>query len=248
LAFLGVRNFVVIDDDEAEENNMNRLVTATAADMGTPKTILARRFIKSVAPESEVAVIDEKVQSRKVLDALKGVDVVFGCVDNDGARLILNELARAYGIPYFDLAVGIEAEAGEATQAGGRVTVVLPGGACLNCMGEIDVEEARFFLSSEENRELQRARGYVRGMEAPAPAVVSLNAAVTATATNEFALFVSGVRPVNPYTELDLLGADRPLGSQWMWPRRVNKLDGCVQCAMAGSGDDARLERYALSH
>jgi hypothetical protein len=165
---------------------LNRLVTATAADMETPKIILARRFIKSVAPEAEVAVIDAKVQSREALGALKGVDVVFGCVDNDAPRLILNELILAYCIPYFDVAVGIEAEAGEVTQAGGRVAVVLPGGPCLNCMGEIDVEEARFFLSSEEDRELQRARGYVRGMEVAAPAMMSLNAAVAATATLDY--------------------------------------------------------------
>lgn len=244
LAFLGVRDLVMIDDDEAEDTNMNRLVTATAADLGTSKAILARRFVKSVAPEAEVTIINAKVQSREAIDVLKGVDVVFGCVDNDAPRLILNEFALAYGVPYFDLAVGIEAEAGEVKLAGGRVSVVLPGGPCLNCMGEIDPEEARFFLSSEEDRQLQRARGYVQGMEVAAPAVVSLNAAIAATATNEFVLFASGVRPVNPYTELDLLGTGRAVEGQWFVPRRVSKLDGCVQCATASSGDEAGIERY----
>jgi hypothetical protein len=82
-------------------------------------------------------------------------------------------------------------------------------------MGEIDPTEARFFLSTEEERAFQVERGYVRGMNVKAPAVVSLNAALAAMAVNELAVLVSGVRPVSYYTEFDLLGVGRPVGSQW---------------------------------
>ena len=90
---------------------------------------------------------------------LKGVDVVFGCVDNDGARLILNELAIAYNIPYFDVAVGIDAPDGEVVDVGGRVAVVLPGGPCLDCMGQIEADEAAYFLASPEEQIEQVKRG-----------------------------------------------------------------------------------------
>jgi hypothetical protein len=63
-------------------------------------------------------------------------------VDNDGARLVLNELAVSYGIPYFDLGVGIEAPEGRITEAGGQLAVVLPGGPCLLCMEMLDKEAA----------------------------------------------------------------------------------------------------------
>jgi hypothetical protein len=52
--------------------------------------------------------------------------------------------------PYFDVAVGIDANQGLVSSAGGRAAVVLPSGACLYCMGEIDPIEPRYFLSSEE--------------------------------------------------------------------------------------------------
>lgn len=247
LVFLGIRDFVLVDDDEADQTNMNRLVTATAADLETPKAIIARRRIRSVSPSTQVDVIHAKVQSTKALNTLKGTDIIFGCVDNDGARLILNELALAYCIPYFDLAVGIDAEAGKVAMAGGRLAVVLPGGPCLNCMEEINREESAFFLSTPEEQVLKIARGYVRGMDIKAPSVVSLNAAVAAAALNEFAVFVSGLRDVNPFTELDLLGVGRSVKSQWLTPKQVKNKSGCVQCAIAGTGDQVCIYRYALA-
>jgi molybdopterin/thiamine biosynthesis adenylyltransferase len=245
LVYLGVRDFALVEYDNADDTNMNRLVTATAADIGTPKGMLARRLIKSVAPGAKVALIDRKVQSAEALDALKGADIIFGCFDNDGARLVMNELALAYGIPYFDLGSGIEAEQGKVESAGGRVAVVVPSGPCLMCMRQINTEEARFFLSTPEEQAFQIERGYIRGMNVKAPSVVSLNAAVAAAAANEFAVFVSGLRPVNAYTEIDLLGVGRPLKSQWTTPNRVEANPGCVQCMIAGAGDDAGIDRYA---
>lgn len=245
LVYLGVRDFVLVDADQTDHSNMNRLVTATAADRETPKAILARRLIRSVAPEAAVRVVAEILPAETALDVLKEVDVVFGCVDNDGPRLVLNELALAYDIPYFDLAVGIDARDGDVRTAGGRVAFVLVGGPCLHCMGELDLDEARCFLAREEDRTFMRERRYVTGMDARAPAVISLNAAIAAAAANEFAVLVSGVRPAQPYTELDLLGVGREVCAQWMTPRRVSPRDGCVQCAAGGAGDYADIERYA---
>jgi len=122
--------------------------------------------------------------------------------------------------------------------------VVVPGGPCLYCMREIDSEEARFFLGSAEERAFQVVRGYVRGMDVKAPSVVSLNATLAAIAVNEFAVFVSGVRPVHSYTEFDLLGVGRPLRSQWVTPKRVAKMPSCIECTLAGVGDGAQIERY----
>ena len=159
---MGVRNFLVIDFDLADSTNMNRLVTATAADIGTPKVILARRLVKNVAPASHVDALQENLRCRQALDKLKGVDVIFGCVDNDGARLILNELALAYRIPYFDIGVGINASDGTVSEAGSQVDAVIPGGPCLNCMGLIDRDEASYFLAPPEEQEFRRDRAIHR--------------------------------------------------------------------------------------
>jgi molybdopterin/thiamine biosynthesis adenylyltransferase len=245
LVYLGARDFVVIEPDKSDETSMNRLVTASAADVDTPKGILARRLIKAVAPDAAVRVIPKQLQSAEALDALKGADVIFGCVDNDGARVVLNEIALAYHIPFFDLGVGIEAKDGRVEAAGGRLAAVLPCGPCLYCMNQIDVDEARYWLSTEEQREFMRRRGYVDGVNVRAPSVVALNAALAAAAANEFAMYLSGARLVQPLLELDLLGIGRSVKSQWLTPVRVSQKAGCPACDLAGLGDKAGIEtRY----
>ncbi len=245
LAYLGSRDLVVIDGDCADRTSLNRLVTATAADIGVSKVLLAERLVRGIAPGAQVRSLAADLRAPAALDALKGADVIFGCVDNDGARLVLNELAVAYTIPYFDLATGIETEDGQITGAGGRLVVVVPGGPCLHCLHQIDPTEARYFLSTPEEQVDQYRRGYVTGMDAPAPSVVSLNGAIASMAINELAVYVSGLRPVSPLTEYDLLGIGRTAKSQWLTPTRVVRDPGCVQCALAGLGDDTHIARYA---
>lgn len=243
LVYLGARDFVIIEPDASDETSMNRLVTAAAADVGSPKGILARRLIKAVAPKAKVRVIAKQLQSAEVLDALKGVDVIFGCVDNDGARAAMNEIALAYHIPFFDVGVGIEAKEGRVECAGGRLAAVLPGGPCLYCMNQIDVDEARYWLSTEEQREFMRRQGYVAGMNVRAPSVVALNAALAAAAVNEFAVYVSGARTVQPLLEFDLLGVGRSVKGQWLTPVRAARKSGCPGCELSGLGDSADIER-----
>jgi|CXWL01.1.fsa_nt_gi molybdopterin/thiamine biosynthesis adenylyltransferase len=243
LVYLGVRDFLVVDPDASDETSLNRLVTATAADIETAKVVLARRLVKSVAPEARVEVFPEQLQSTAVLDALKGVDVIFGCVDNDGARVVLNEMARAYQIPYFDLGVGIEAQNGRVNTAGGRLAVVLSGGPCLHCMDQIDVEEARYWLSTEEQRQSARRMGYVTGMDEVSPSVAALNAAVAAAAAIEFSVYVSGGRQIQPLSEFDLLGIGRSIKGQWLTPVRVFRKACCPVCDHESVGDNADIER-----
>jgi molybdopterin/thiamine biosynthesis adenylyltransferase len=244
LVYLGVRDFLLVEDDSADVTSMNRLVTATAADLEHPKVLLGSRLVRSVQPSARVQVINRKLQSAAALDALKGADVLFGCVDNDGARLVLNEIALAYSIPLFDLGVGLLAEDGRLEAAGGRLAVVIPGGPCLHCMGQLDLEEARYFVSDERARAVQRQRGYVTGLDVPALSVISLNGITASMACNEFAVFVSGTREVSYLTEFDLLGSGRVVKAQSVTPVKVFKKPGCIQCSFSGQGDDATVERY----
>jgi molybdopterin/thiamine biosynthesis adenylyltransferase len=245
LAYLGLRDLSVIDYDDSDDTSMNRLMTAAAADIGMPKALLARRAVLAIAPAAGARALRCDVRTRDALDALRGADVIFGCVDNDGARLVLNELAVAYGIPYFDLGVAIEADGGAVTEAGGRLAAVVPGGPCLLCMDLLDLREAAYFLASPEQQRLQRELGYVRGLDVPAPAVVSLNGTIASLAATELALYASGIRRPNPLTVVDVLGVGR-LPGQWTVPERVTRRDGCVHCHTAGLGDRAGIERYAI--
>ncbi len=111
-------------------------------------------------------------------------------------------------------------------------------------MDLIDPIEARYFVTSPDSREIERVWGYVDGLEAPAPAVCSLNAAAAAMLVNEFALFASGGRRPNPLTQLDVLGRAYELPSQRVVPIQVSADPGCFECQKALTADDSSIDRY----
>jgi molybdopterin/thiamine biosynthesis adenylyltransferase len=238
LAYLGIRSFLLVDDDNVERSNLNRLVGATPKTIGQPKADVAAEHIRSINAGANVRVLPTNVRSIEALRGLSQCDVIFGCVDTDSGRLILNELANAYLIPYIDCGVGIEVEAGQIKDAGGRVIVWIPGRPCLLCTKEIDTRVAAEELESAEQREFRKRYGYVTGASIPEPAIVSLNGVVASLAVTEFLALIAGVRESRHYTFYDML-------EQRVVPRVVNMEDKCAACCLAGVGTKANLDRYA---
>jgi molybdopterin-synthase adenylyltransferase len=238
LAYLGVRSFLLIDDDRVERTNLNRLVGATRKVVGRPKAEVAAEHIRSINVAANVMALNANVRSVEVLGRLCACDVVFGCVDTDSGRFILNELANAYLIPYIDCGVGIEVEEGRIKDAGGRVIVWVPGRPCLLCAKEINTRIAAEELESTEQREFRKRHGYVSGASIPEPAIVSLNGLVASVAVTEFLALTTGVRESRHYTFYDML-------EQRLVPRIVPVDSRCVACSLAALGAKANLERYA---
>ena len=137
-------------------------------------------------------------------------------------------------------------EGGGIREAGARIVVIRPGDPCLLCYGEIDLAEARAALASPNERARDRARGYVTGLDVPAPSVISLNGAAASATVSELSAWISGLRTPVLYQDLDLLGCGRSLPGQWLTPRPAEApREGCVHCGLAGVGDQANLIRYA---
>ena len=177
LAHLGVGTVVLIDPDIVDVTNLNRLVGAVQGDVGKPKVNVYRDLIKEIAPQTCVTTIAESILGTEAVNSTKAVDVIAGCVDNHGARLILNYLAVQYCIPLIDAGTGVQVETMEIeSQVGGQVQAVLPGRGCLVCRGFIDPVRAAFDLAPASVQEDERAHGY--GSDDPAPAVVFLNGVV----------------------------------------------------------------------
>lgn len=156
-------------------------------------------------------------------------DVLFGCGDNDGVRLVLNDLAVRYGIPLIDLGADIHV-AGDAVEAGGQVRVVVPGmTACLVCSNGLDAGQAALDLMSADDRATYGRRGYIIGAEhEAAPSVAVLNALVVQYAiTALLALLRSGPLVHHDYLRLDWL-TGRTLAAHV--PRR----EQCPACGPGG--------------
>lgn len=238
LAHLGVGECILVDDDRVERSNLHRLVGATAFDIGAAKVDVAARQIKAINPPAKVTCIPSNVRTADAIDALKGMEVLFGCVDTDAARLILNELALAYVIAYIDCGVGINVGTQGLQEAGGKVSVWTPGRPCLLCTRDIQPQVAAEELESEEEREFRRRHGYVAGAQVPEPAVISLNSTIASVAVTEFVALVAGIRPSHHYTYYDLL--EGRIG-----PRLCSKSSQCMACGLFALGDRGGIKRYS---
>jgi molybdopterin-synthase adenylyltransferase len=196
LAYLGCRRLLVLDPDVVDESNLNRLIGAGPQDVRARKVDVATRLIHDISPNAEVAALAHAVNTQGSIEALAAVDCVFGCIDNDEARLELTEISSAHQIPYFDLASDTGGE-GEPIWIGGRVFVSIHGERCLSCAGELD---QRALALSAMTGELRDADARIYGVPRTelgqtGPMVVSINGVVASLAVTEFTVWVAGIRP-----------------------------------------------------
>jgi molybdopterin/thiamine biosynthesis adenylyltransferase len=199
LALLGLKSIGLIDAEELDDTNRNRYVTARASDKvpGTPKVDIGERLIKEIDPSIDVIKVQDSVVSDAGFRAILQSDYVFGCVDSEGARLVLTELCAAYRLAYFDIASDIEV--GDVTRYGGRICAALRGEGCLVCLGQLDIAEAQRELEGPEARKVREAIYGVekRHLGRTGPSVVSVNGVVASLAVTEFIVGVTGIRESN---------------------------------------------------
>lgn len=238
LAYLGIRKFCLIDDEELDHTNLNRYVGARFNDKipGTRKVDLGERIIRSIQEKPEIVPIFDNALSEAAFAELKMADVIFGCVDNEGTRLVLNELAAAYDRPYFDLSS--EIVPGEILKYGGRVASVVKRPGCIACLGELDFEEAASDLA-DPNRRAERARLYgldTATLGQSGPSVVSINGVVSSLAVTEFMVWRVGLRAPER-----LLRYRADSGKVMV---STDNPTNCFTCSLSGSGDQADVDRY----
>jgi molybdopterin-synthase adenylyltransferase len=239
LAHIGVRELLIVDDDRVEASNLPRLAGAAWWDVlfRRRKSAIARRQARRVRRGLRVRTAGN-LRSLEALQGLRDVDLMVGCVDNDGARLVLAELAAAHLIPFLDIGVGVEREDLTPT-IGGRLAFYIPGGACLACGDELDFGEAAEDMESAEQRSIRIARGYARD-RAVEPALMPLNTVLVGLAMTEVLAYVTGIRGVVPFSRYDLL-------SNRVICQNVEVDDECVVCGSArGMGDRQEIERFAI--
>lgn|SRR3972149_276979 len=238
LAYLGVKSYVLVDKDIATKTNLNRLIGATEAHVERQalKVDIAWNMIQSILPEATVATVANSFITYEAFMALETADVVFGCVDHDGARLILNEFCQAYGKPYFDLATDINPED---LTFGGRV-LYADGRVCVSCKQLLDEHALRAAFSTDAQlEEEKRIYGIRRGaVGETGPAVVSLNGILASVAVTEFLVDVTGIR--SAYLHLEYKGMMGILARDSTSPNF-----DCYYCkAVRGQGSAADVEHY----
>jgi hypothetical protein len=222
LAYLGVRHFVLVDNDRVSLSNLNRLIGATDADIDELKTVVASGLISSIQPSAKVDRVDEGFDADEPLAALGDMNIVFGCVDGDVPRVGLMEYCFPRGVPYVDLATDILPEG----EYGGRVVFADDGKRCLSCHDELDQHElARARMTLEQRAADDGIYGVTRdALGEVGPSVVSINGAVASLAVTEFVVWRTGLRAPAGYLNYR---ADRGTVGKRTDPSR----DYCYYCS-----------------
>ena len=191
LVRLGVGELVLIDPDNIEERNLNRILGATAEDARKArlKVDVLEQHIDRIGLGTLVQKFPVSLEDRSAMRAVSVSDFVVGCMDGLSGRHMLSRLARYYLLPYVDVGVKLEAlKDGTINQVAGSVHYLQPTGLDFVDRGVFSLEalEAEDLLrtSPEEYRE-RRARGYVRGVQVDRPAVISVNMHFASLAVTE---------------------------------------------------------------
>jgi molybdopterin/thiamine biosynthesis adenylyltransferase len=210
LAYLGVTNFVLVDHDTVSESNLNRLIGAGNADIGVTKVEVVTRMIAAIQPTAQTRSFPLQFVADAAPSALQATHALFGCVDDDVARLELLKYASANAIAYVDLASDV-APGGE---FGGRVVFATKGERCLSCLGELDQHAlARAQMTDQQRAADDKIYGIRRdAFERGGPSVVSVNGVVASLAVTEFMMWRTGLRA--PIGYLNYRGDRGTVGSR----------------------------------
>lgn len=190
LSYLGVENFLLIDPDNVENTNLNRLVGATFKDIGAPKVNTIERNLKAIRPTASVETNQGSIIDDSTASLLKEVDFIFCCTDSHGSRAVISQFAYQYFIPCIDMGVSITAHDGFTSHITGRVQMLSPGLSCLICSNLLDPDSVRRDLMTNYQRQ---ADPYFLGDAQPEPAVISINSTVSSLAITMFLAAITGI-------------------------------------------------------
>ena len=139
LARVGVERLVLIDPDKVETHNLDRLLHAGAADVGTYKVDLAAKHLRksATALRFDLHTYREPVEHESSCAAALDCDILFSAVDRPLPKDLLNRIAYAHCVPVVVGGVFIDTKPdGSLGQAAWSVQTVGPGRRCLRCDGQ----------------------------------------------------------------------------------------------------------------
>lgn len=202
---LGAGEIIIVDDDCMEARNVNRILNSTLADaeQGRHKVDVLADAIERTGLGTRVIRIRRNLWDPDVIRAVAQCDVVFGCMDTIDGRFLLNMLTAFYSIPYFDIGIRIDAvregpERGAIREVCGTINYLRPGRSSLISRGLFtmaQVAAAGLRRNDPEAHAQQVKDGYIAGIPAHRPAVISVNMLAASLAANEL------LARLHPYRE-----------------------------------------------
>ena len=216
---LGARDLLLVDADTLSASNVTRVYGSTPAQVDEPKVMVLSQHLHTIAPDLRCRAINGMCTSEPVARELAGVDLIFGCTDDNAGRLVLSRLSTYYLVPVIDVGVLLSSdEDDQLTGIDGRVTILAPGNACLLCRNRIDTSRAAAEMKTPQERRRLADEGYAPALGGVEPAVITFTNLVAAAAVNELLERLIGYgHPTRP-TEVLLRIHDRETSTNVVAP------------------------------
>ena len=96
LAYSGVGNIGIVDDDKIEISNLSRQVLFTKKDLGKFKVSVSRKFIKKINNKIIVKIYSKKINKENIHNIAKNYDYICDGTDNFKSRLLINDYCIKY--------------------------------------------------------------------------------------------------------------------------------------------------------
>lgn len=196
LARLGFGKLLIVDHDQVEEKNLNRILNSTLADAkaGRPKVEVLADAVERIRGARIAHPINASVFDRETVHAVAEADVIFCCVDSQQGRLICDLMSSSFLTPLFDVGVTIPTRLSRTGtpkihDVQGRIDYVRPGGPTLSDRRIYTPESLyaeELLISDPDAHRDQVARGYITGVHEEAPSVITLNMRAASACVNEF--------------------------------------------------------------
>jgi hypothetical protein len=219
LVRLGVRQFTLIDPDKLSESNVTRVYGSTPSAVGRPKVDVLAEHLGRIAPAAQLDPVRSMINAQDAARRLTTCDAIFGCTDDNAGRLVLSRAATYLLTPVIDSGVVLTSDhGGHLTGIDGRVTVLVPGQACLVCRGRIDLARASAEVLTPDERVRREDEGYAPALGRIEPAVVAFTTAVGAAAVGEFLERLIGYGPEPRPSEVLLRCHEREISTNIVAP------------------------------
>jgi hypothetical protein len=220
LVRLGARGLTLIDPDVLTESNVTRVYGSYPRLVGAPKVRVLDEHLKAIAPDASIDTVQGMITTRSIARTLLNCDLIFGCTDDNAGRLVLSRFSSYFLTPVIDCGVLLSSGPnGLLAGIDARVTIMVPGQACLVCRNRIDLARAASELMTPSERARRVDEGYAPALEGIEPAVVTYTTTVAALAVSELLERLIGFGPSPRPSEVLFRGHDRELSSNVSLPR-----------------------------
>ena len=91
LAYSGVGNLGIVDNDKVEISNLSRQVLFTKKDLGKFKVEVSKKFVKKINKKIKVKTFTKKINEKNIHNIAKNYDFICDGTDNFKSRLLIND-------------------------------------------------------------------------------------------------------------------------------------------------------------